>query len=229
MDYTSPKRRGVYRREKGAVTQVEIDRHPWGFECERPDCQLILSAPTEEAARLIEATHTCPYYGGKTTYGWSITVTLVEEVWQKLDADMMSLMQPEAGTDFVSLKARLRAFAEVLAIFMKPHFTTADEIAREARRRYDNRLDPEYCTAGLEQRRFEPPPGSRRLSEETWSPGTRTATRATAQSAVEKGLSKLTDEQKTSIKLFHDNQFPVAVLAKSHGVSEAVINAVLQG
>lgn len=154
-------------------------------------------------------------------------MTLVEQVWAKVDEDMLALMQPEAHTDFAALKARLRAFAEVLAIFMTPHFTTADEIAREAKRRYDNRMDPEYCTPGLNQRRYEPPPGTPDLREAYHGGKARSSTPAKRPNATETAISKLSDEKRAEIKMFHDNGFPADVLARTHGVTVAVINAVI--
>lgn len=221
MNYLPPVRRGVYQRFHNSMTAVEISAHPWGFECTRPDCHFSVCAISEEHAHLIESTHPCPYAGGTTTYGWSIVATLLEEVWKKVDDDMLSLMQPEANTDYAALKARLRAFAEVLAIFMKPHFTTADEIAREARRRYDHRNDPEYCTAGLAQRRLEPPPDSASKYEPP--------SLQNAYSAVEKAKSKLTEKQITSIKAFADNGFPLDAIAKAQGVTVEVVKTVVKG
>lgn len=212
--------KGVYRRESGLISEAEITRNPWAYQCDAPGCYYTVCAKTEEGAQHIKAEHPCPHQGGTTTISWSITVTLVEQVWKKVDEDMMSLMQPGPGTDFPALKARLRAFAEVLAIFMTPHFTTADEIAREAKRRYDNRLDPEYQTAGLGQRRYEAPPGTKSYG-----------TPAPAQSRTPRQpadiTANLTEQQKESIKLFYQNKFTVEQLAKAQGVSIQVINAVL--
>jgi hypothetical protein len=147
-------------------------------------------------------------------------VTLVEQVWKKVDEDMLNLMQPAANTDFVALKSRLRAFAEVLAIFMSPHFTTADEVAKEAKRRYDNRDDPEYCTPGLNQRRYEPPPGTPVRSV--------APTKATAPYSPPKAIyAKLKPEEIEAIKKFSTLGFTTEQMAKTYGVSKTVIDAVI--
>lgn len=142
-------------------------------------------------------------------------MTLVEQVWKKVDEDMLALMQPGPNTDFASLKARLRAFAEVLAIFMIPHFTTADEVAREAKRRYDNRLDETYCTAGLNVRRYEAPPGTKNVWEKP--------------EEVNKLTVNLPQATIDQIKNFSQHGFPNDALAKAHGVSIKVIEQVLRG
>jgi hypothetical protein len=51
----------------------------------------------------------------------------------------------------IQLKAAARGKAEILALFMAPHFADADAISAEAARRYTARVtgDADYKTAGL--------------------------------------------------------------------------------
>lgn len=90
--------------------------------------------------------------------------TLLQRTWDMLDAELEAIIANQFGDDDVIAKHknRARAIAEVLAMFMVPHFTTADEIAQEASRRHQAKLngDTEYETPGLGSRRYEPPPGS---------------------------------------------------------------------
>lgn len=111
-----------------------------------------------EAGQDVATTHHCPSVG-PTKIGGSMTKTLVVQVWDLLDADMTKLMEGEG--DKAILKASCRAYAEVLAIFMVPFFHTADEIAREASRRYKaKKADEEYETPGLGSLKYMPPLGS---------------------------------------------------------------------
>lgn len=163
-------------------------------------------------------------------------MTLVEQVWKKLDEDMAALMQPGGSTDFVALKARLRAFAEVLAIFMTPHFNTADEVAREAKRRYQNRHNEDYETPGLNSRRYEPPPSAMGPNPDwynapdgghTSDPKQAGTPAPRGRRAAVKPAIKLNEKEQASIKLFHENGFSKEQLAKTYGVGIAVIDAVL--
>jgi hypothetical protein len=100
-------------------------------------------------------------------------VTLVEQMWARLDSIMDEIqllpdtteMDPEAYNEAqlfeANLKGKARGVAEMIAIFMQPHFADANEVAREAKRRADARArqDAEYETKGLGQRRFEGPTG----------------------------------------------------------------------
>jgi hypothetical protein len=60
-----------------------------------------------------------------------------------------------------NLKGKARGAAEMIAIFSKPYFKDANEVAREAKRRADARArkDTEYETLGLGHLRLAPPPG----------------------------------------------------------------------
>lgn len=90
---------------------------------------------------------------------------LVEQAWAQLDDqmdEMANLTQriSEAlapASDLVEARGRARGKAEILALFMAPHFTTADEIRDEAIRRWQARQsgDRTYQTKGLGSRRTE--------------------------------------------------------------------------
>lgn len=236
---------GVHKREMTALLAQEITKHPWAFKCDQPHCFYSVCADSEQAAEQIKSEHPCPYAGGESHYSWSVTVTLVEQVWEKLDAEMDNLMKTPSGhANTIAIKARLRAFAEVLAIFMTPHFTSADDIAREAGRRYKNRDDETYETAGLKSRRFEAPPslqskaqgwshagtGYTSQPEQASSPEMKRQTpgsRAKQPGVGSTVAHKLNETEVASVKLFASNGFTPEQLAKAHGVSVAVINGIL--
>jgi hypothetical protein len=128
-------------------------------KCSGPHCTLAVACKTSEEALALEDSHTCPHINGVSHYAWSITVTLVEELWQKLDEGYARLLRPDGTAlerEFV--KGRLRGLAEATCIFMKPHFTNPDDIVREVVKRRQS--GPDYETPGLGQRRYEAPPGT---------------------------------------------------------------------
>jgi len=78
--------------------------------------------------------------------------------WRQLDETVDQIVAlgvagatPEQQYDLDQLKAAARGKAEILALFMTPHFADADAISAEAARRYTARVtgDADYKTAGL--------------------------------------------------------------------------------
>lgn len=88
--------------------------------------------------------------------------TLLQRTWDMLDEVMVAIMEPPGDPEKHDAQIRARAIADVLAMFMVPHFKTRDEISAEAVRRYQAKQngDTEYETPGLGSRRYEAPPGS---------------------------------------------------------------------
>jgi len=102
-------------------------------------------------------------------------MSIVSECWEELDRIMDQLMDPTKkiqnppiGTSVwrsvddqilhERLKGEARGMAKLLAKFMVPFFRTADEIAKEARVRYEKRLAGEHhTTVGLAERAYEFP------------------------------------------------------------------------
>ena len=90
--------------------------------------------------------------------------TVLERLWLELDTTMDSLMNVAAlsspDEDAVQrLRIRARTQAETLVIFMTPFFNNVDEVAREAKKRYDARQagDDSYTTPGLSDEDYVPP------------------------------------------------------------------------
>ena len=142
-------------------------------------------------------------------------MTLIGQMWDELDRVTEPLAQGQ-GTDYD--KGYARGVAAMLAMFMVPHFTTADEIVREAVKRYKAKAaGEEYETPGLGSRRMEPPPGSE----------SKYKVPATAKPYTRKVEVKLGEQQQKAIKFAKESgMFTVEVLAKTYGVSVAVINQI---
>jgi hypothetical protein len=116
-------------------------------------------------ADIAQAFHACPWRGADMPAGKSI----IEKSWEQLDAQLDEIIALKAkvnslgGGDtmkvdtegwidqFAAARARARGKAEILALFMAPHFNTADEVSMESSRRRAARLagDTSYVTPGL--------------------------------------------------------------------------------
>lgn len=89
--------------------------------------------------------------------------TLVEKAWAQLDAEVDQIAAEaakaptaESEAHIALLKARARGKAEILFLFMSPHFNSVDEIAVEAARRKQYRdAGAEYTSPGMGTRRTE--------------------------------------------------------------------------
>lgn len=176
-----------------------------------------------------EITYACSDGSRKMVLEVAAGPTLVQQMWQALDATMDSLMNPPGDPEKRELKVRARAQAEFIALFMKPHFTTADMVAVEARRRYNARqedtpeYDPEYETPGLGSKRYTPPPGTPVLSRET-----KPAAKKASAPAKSKSTKPLPPEAIPGVKMaLESGKFTVAQIAQMYGVSEEAVRSAV--
>ena len=188
--------------------------------CPVPHCTLLYAGDTDVAAQWMQDMHDCP---SPTLIQVTTTEaqlpTLLENAWYQMDKQMNLLKTQTAADGDAGERLRtqhyLRAMAELIAPFMVPHFTTADDIARELVKRYRARVAGEtYETPGLGHRRSEAPPTSDKAK---YAPSARPA----APVSVEHNLS---DEHIAAIrKNVATGAFTTAQIATAFGVSEAVI------
>lgn len=214
------------------ITQHPHEANLWVDQCEEPNCYWSVAVHTP-----FPAGHKCPWAGGITKIAWSVTVTLVDQMWHRLDSimDELALLpaieeprenDPNNSVSWLSdyigarefeanLKGKARGMAEMIAIFMQPHFNDANEVAREAKRRAEARArkDTEYETAGLNSRRFEGPKGD--LDKYKVNPAKKS-----------KALSKVSAEDAAKIERAYET-FPKDMLAKTFKVSEAEIDEIV--
>ena len=125
-------------------------------------------------------------------------------------------------------KIRARAIADVLAMFMVPHFTTSDQIAKEAVARYHARQagDTEYETAGLGSRRYEPPAAVVMSRAEEARKPAKTKTRA--PSTPRPTGKKIPDAAiETSLKGIQSKMFTPAQIGSMYGMTAAEVKAQL--
>jgi hypothetical protein len=131
------------------------------YRCPEPNCYYARQVPRAE----LPPAHKCPEMNGTTKVGWmTYGPSLLEKTWAELDAVTARLMNPVLATNKEQDKGYAQGLAFTLSLFMAPHLTTPQDVAREAKRRYENKDNPEYCTPGLAERRYEPPPGDHKLS-----------------------------------------------------------------
>lgn len=178
-----------------------------------------------------EVTFACSNGSRKMVLEMSAGPTLVQKMWMELDTTMDSLMKAarqkpvdeddakQVQTVVHELRIRARAQGEMLAMFMYPHFNNTDEIAQEAKRRWNARQvgDTEYETAGIGSRRFEPPPGT----------PARTTPSGPVKSTV-KNVKQLSSEDTEAVKnALESGMFTAEQLAKAYGVSVDTVKSVV--
>lgn len=227
--------KGVQQRDP--ATYGYDTKHPWRFQCPKPNCYMSVCADSEIDALKVQQDHTCPHWGGQTKVSWSVTKTLVQQMWDLLDEEMDGAMHDVPGT-----KIRARAIAECVAIFMVPFFTTADEVAQEALKRWKAKQagNLEYETAGLAARRYDRPgleskyegwykaPDGGFTSDIAQAGLPTNKKRGGGVQTASKPAHKLNEKEIEAIRFMNTSGgFSVAQLAKTYGVSEAIINSVL--
>jgi hypothetical protein len=111
---------------------------------------------------------------------------LLLETWQLLDSKVNLIMEDtlNAAPEKSAAKNEARGIAEVLAMFMKPFFESADDIVREAVKRHKG--GPDHETPGL--------------AEKLWSPHTKWDGTPFDENKQKKSKSKLSDSDVQSIK-----------------------------
>lgn len=192
---------GVTKRE--VIENEDQRKHPWLFRCPAPMCFWNTAHRQEKDAQTTLETHPCPWFaGGDTKLGWGVmAASFVEPIWKLLDEQMDRLAQIDSGhPEWLGTRAQARAYANTLAILMPPFFTTADDIAREAKKRYDMRkAGTDYETPGLGRLRYEP---------------------AGSTLVKQPGVPNISNEVRESLKgALASGLFPPEQLAKMYNVS----------
>lgn len=180
-----------------------------------------------------EITWAMPNGEKRVTLQMTAGPTLLQRTWDLLDAEVDLIFDP-SGEYIEYHKNRARAIAEVLAMFMVPHFASADEISKEAMKRRKAREagDTEYETAGLGSRRYEPPAAAilERAREQGRNAPAKTKTRAPrTPRRVQQPTGKRIPEQaiETAKQGISTGMFTVAQIATGYGMTEAEVKAQL--
>lgn len=205
--------------------------------CEEPNCLYKRSFINEPAAILESEAHSCPWTStnpGGTKYSWSITVTLVEQLWAFLDAeynDLVDQENPLTGDDLEFTKGLLRGLTKATLLFMTPHFKTEDEIVLEVVKRHDKRVAGErYDTPGLGSRIYEvsgdvgskykvravPTATPLGPNEFLLNPGVEQA-----------GITIDKEKQEKIVKAWKSGQFKIDDMVEFFGLSADLINAII--
>jgi hypothetical protein len=187
------------------------------FACPKPNCYRRLTFKSFEKAKLEEVNHSCPYWGGETKVSWSVAKTLVQQLWDKLDIEYSLIVESQAQNPDET-KGRARAFAESIAIFMPPFFSTADDVVREAGRRYKaDKAGEQYETPGLGSRRYEG--AIREDSKHT--------PRSTKQAPNQTSIGAVDEQTRKAIEFALDSgMFSAEELSKTYKLSIDVVKLI---
>jgi len=225
--------------------------------CEQPNCYMHMTVNTEAEQAHYLANHKCPYWGGDSKVSWSVTKTLVQEMWELLDSEVNQLKgtwiegkwtEPNPhGVHTEYHQYRARAIAECLAIFMRPFFDTADDIVKESIKRWEARRDrdTEYETAGLGHRRYETAAAAHLSATPGWygtaqdgytanpslagSPSPNRGRGAATRPATRPAVV-VTEKDRAQIKMAYEGMpeiFTPTTLAKQYKVPESVVREIL--
>lgn len=136
------------------------------FHCEVKHCYYHVLCRTQERYDSVAANHGCPNNCGTTTYGPEYMMSLLEEIWKQLDESVTYIIENPNGPQAEWHKAYAQGLAYTLAKFMNPHFTTPQEISREAKKRYDERKAGHYYdTPGIASKKLVLPATARSFTE----------------------------------------------------------------
>jgi len=186
--------------------------------CDKPFCYLSIAVHTLPAATELDQHHVCPFINGTTKYAGSITMQLVEQMWAKADEAFAKLLEynDTDNRDKSYHQGECRMAAELIAIFMTPHFKTGDEIVREIVKRQQMKAAGEpYETPGLGYRIYELPKDADKPRE---------VKTAEARIAVP---GKLSAEDISMIKFMKDTQ-PLKTIADLFDITMAEVGAVFR-
>lgn len=155
---------------------------------------------------------------------------LLLSLWQRLDIAFAGLKDAPGDPEIALAKLQCRTLAEVLAEFMQPFFTSADDIAREAQRRYQaQQTGTEYETPGLAEKIWDP---NSRWDGTVFSDESLTKVDA-GQRPKAAAVSKRTgnkipnDSINASTQAIQLGMFTVAQIAKTYSMSEAEVKEQL--
>lgn len=229
---------GVYKIPLAQKDQT----NPWRFCCPAPMCFHTGAYADEAAAKKVQETHTCPWFGGgTTTISWGImSDQFLAPMWEELDRLVNLIKDPyqadsEApGNDremMFDLQGQARGIAFALSRLMPPFFHTVEEISQEALVRWEKRLAGEdYETPGIGRLRFKVPPGA-----ETKTPAGlhHEAVAGTKHSpeyhpAEVRSNHGMSDEKIALIVKQSQSGFPTRMLATVHETTENIINDILK-
>lgn len=191
--------------------------YPWKFQCQAPLCFYCIVAPTEAILDERIERHPCPWFGGgTTTFSWGVmSDTYLVPIWKLLD-EQVDIIKGDAHDfpteKYTAAQNKARGMAQVLAVLMPPFFSSADEIVREAVKRWEKRQAGEnYETPGIGRLKWKQPEPE--------------ATMAFAKRVEfdpeEEPASQLSDEDKNKIR--QSKAFPSNMLAAAYGVPESTI------
>lgn len=188
-------------------------------------CFFNVSAKTEWEADNRLKTHTCPWYGGgKTTLSWGVMSDhFLLPMWQELDklVDRLKADEAENGGMNMDLRGEVRGLCKALAILMPPFFTTMQDVAKEAHRRWGVRKEGgEPETPGIDRLKFQRPPGADLITPSGLPRTPEFDPTAPKHRLPKEAVEKILAASKAG--------FTADMLAPAYGVTEAVIKGIVR-
>lgn len=122
------------------------------FRCQQPACWTMVSVAEGDLERfaLSHSKKNCPSKGNKRKVGGSLLKSIIEIMWEEVDAAMALLSAPPTSeSSHEHLRGQLHGMTKMLFIMSGPYFKTHDDVKREALARYRAHVaGEEYVTAG---------------------------------------------------------------------------------
>jgi hypothetical protein len=174
--------------------------------------------------------HTCPYYGGLTHHGASVTITILDKKWRELEEiakTLMALGRENKSSEIEYLRGKASGYAEVIAEFMRPYYNdqntqepSANLVLKETlvRIKERNAGNTEYVSPGQASRVFEAPAYS---EEERAGKSKQEAGKSYKRALQLK--TELTEQEVTACKTFFQNNFTIEQIAESLDVPIALV------
>lgn len=215
------------------------------YECWRPACEYYVDASTEVVARTIKAMHerfTCPTYNGEVVTTPNTRLenshpgltgkTITQQLWSMLDGATRRVKEWDAEdteanrSELDKARGEARGIAQAIVILSVPYYESANDVVKEAVRRYKQSRDevPFQDTPGVDG--YNPAPvdhqahlGQGRTVNEAKLPVKPAFT----------GGKKLEPKQIKGIKNGMAAGFPPDMLAKSYGVSVDRVHEIAAG
>lgn len=203
------------------IVQGLSEEYPFKVECPNEHCFFTITTQLySEAERWNKPKeHGCPRRG-ETKFGASVTESLLMKAWAILDSHtgiVMSMTRDHP--DRPKWMGQARGVAEVIALFMPPHFRTADEVVREAMKRYQAAQEGrEHKTPGLGDLKYTFPDDPKYKNP--------LAQAAHQKEKAERGTEKVDDKTKEDIAFMKSFMKP-GKIAEATGLSVKTIERVL--
>lgn len=222
----------VKQREAPFNFGVYAGVYPWIATCEEFLCYWSTAHKTEDEAKKILVTHTCPHRGPRryNVKGKAI----IEKLWDELDSefDVIYQMMQDKNEDTKWNSGRVRGIAWCIVQMAGPYYTEVDQVMRQGKKRYQMR-NKEIEFEPTPTYDYQPPPPGDAHPKPKAAPTTAIlgAPSGPKLSASEKrSVDKLSPETKEAIKKALDmKMLSEAEASRNFGISVNAVRVISRG